>query len=803
MLPLNSFVAENENRMSQFFTSISSFPLSPSSLLQTPAPPNERESAICEMGSFLSQNLKTMVDQLKPERFDLKPFCDDLSKVVARCQSLYARKAPTASFHPTQKKRGFFFKKNEKQLDSSIVYNYFQRCEIGDIQSVEKLLNERKQLIHARGKDEVTGLHVACTFGHVSLLKLLLKRGADPLTQDNKGYTPAHCAVLSGNEEIIAEMCKIKMIDFSFDNDDGNSVLHYFARVPYSPQSPEFLKCFIDNGANINSTNTNGESPLHLAVLKQNTALVNLYLQSGGDPSIKNDNNETPLDWAEKMQNPEIIASLKNFGEESGSTVNEEFVNVLRKTDVSTRIRSFFQVVKEGNCEMVKAFLKVDRKLCEATLGPSRNSALHIAALHGNAETLKILLRVIPKMPRNAIGWTPLMCALWSGNEAAALACLLSHTQGDTQAKIADGTNCFHLAAICPTKQSSLVLFALNEAGVDINGQLSFHPCNTPLHLAVKEGKVETIRLLVQLGANKSKVNKDHLSPVDIAMKMGSQAIIQGLSDTVVSDSGSNNKKKESKKKNEGTTLPVSTQTTGASAQNQKPPPPFVQKAILSSPSSPPSSLSSSPPSSPSASPHSLHQQQTRQPFQPVSPQTRTQSSFSPVAPQQNQALPPTAFVPGKFQSPPLQSQPQPQHYQQQAQAQPLHQMPQQVPHQHQAPPPLPPPPQQPGPTSVPFQPPPQPLQTQFAGNAGFRPQTTNHNLSFATIRPGNTMPLSRPLPAGQLKVFSRNPVGVQPSQVIQQSTLRTSSDGLPLPLTRGPARSASKDGLGQYDENY
>lgn len=72
------------------------------------------------------------------------------------------------------------------------------------------------------------------------------------------------------------------------------------------------LEDMINNGANLNSLNVNGETPLHkgkfdhhvfdsIATEVGNTEAIKFLLQCGANPNIKNKRGETPADIAKQQ----------------------------------------------------------------------------------------------------------------------------------------------------------------------------------------------------------------------------------------------------------------------------------------------------------------------------------------------------------------------------------------------------------------------------------------------------------------------------------------------------------------------
>ncbi|KAL8168180.1 hypothetical protein V2J09_009679 [Rumex salicifolius] len=117
-------------------------------------------------------------------------------------------------------------------------------------------------------EDGDTALHLACLYGHVACVQLLLERGASVLAKDEDGAIPLHDACASGFTEIVQLII-------------GRAT------------NPEMLREMLD------TLDEEADTPLHHAARGEHVNVVRLLLAHGASPLKKNVYDKTPGDLAE------------------------------------------------------------------------------------------------------------------------------------------------------------------------------------------------------------------------------------------------------------------------------------------------------------------------------------------------------------------------------------------------------------------------------------------------------------------------------------------------------------------------
>ncbi|XP_023316705.1 ankyrin-3-like [Trichogramma pretiosum] len=160
----------------------------------------------------------------------------------------------------------------------------------------------------------LTHFHVACKFGFFDIVKKFLELGQDPNPLwKTTGDSPLHLALMNGHPRT-AELLMRNGANLNWANKDGTTPLHYICGISNDPYDLMEMFFNINDELNqvvkIDAQDKLGNTPLHWAVAKYKNMIAESLLRRGADPNSVNNEGSTPLHLISQRYNCEDFVKM-------------------------------------------------------------------------------------------------------------------------------------------------------------------------------------------------------------------------------------------------------------------------------------------------------------------------------------------------------------------------------------------------------------------------------------------------------------------------------------------------------------
>jgi ankyrin repeat protein len=190
----------------------------------------------------------------------------------------------------------------QSALDKAIVCNEFNIC--------AALIQKGCQLDVKAGKFDRTPLHAAVDMGNIEIVELLLNNEASLYITDHRGDSTIHTAAVRGHMEIFRLLLNrdksVAMNSFKYGRQI--TTLYHYAVIK---ENKELLQILIENDIDPNMQDQFGRTPLYFAVYHNKPEFVDLLIEKA-DVTLA-ENGYTPLHAAVFKLNTDLVEKLCKY----------------------------------------------------------------------------------------------------------------------------------------------------------------------------------------------------------------------------------------------------------------------------------------------------------------------------------------------------------------------------------------------------------------------------------------------------------------------------------------------------------
>ena len=322
--------------------------------------------------------------------------------------------------------------------------------------------------------------------------------------------------------------------------------IHYACNI----DSVDIVRYLVENGANINVQDVDGDIPISWALARGHKDIAKLLIEKGADLNISNNNGYTLLHWAAFSSDGEIAQLFIDKGvnlntvdfehktalHHAGERENVEVAKVLIKAGADVELKDDYgrtplviTARQNGNIEIIKSLVEYGANM--NSTDKFGDGALTLAAWRGYEDAVDYLLEKGIKIPTDKNQQWSLMLYSVSKNMPK-LFNIMIEKEIDLYSYNEEGGKLIHNAA---QGGNPSIMRKLLQYNFEINGRDIFGW--TPIHYAAEKGYHEIIKLLLENNCDPNKRNFAGESAFNIAQNNNQQGVIELLKEHKIDES--------------------------------------------------------------------------------------------------------------------------------------------------------------------------------------------------------------------------------------------------------------------------